>query len=297
MKSRMSASFSICFSFLVVGFLMLFSPLVGQAQTGSTNCEWVWSWEWEWIGDNRERVNVRRCVPTKAQSNSTTPSNASSNSDGLPEIRSSDLIGTWEGLFDKAQYACTLDIEKVEGNTFYGTLKRQGDSVAVTGTIISKAREINFGPTKIVPIDNNRDWRLAFNWGSFSNDGKFISGKGLVDSSTYDWSFTKSNLSASSERSTSQLDKPLKPIEFTKYAEPFLSRGDAKLESKNYQEAIADYEQIIQKCSVSTSTWDKLKKEEVGTTIEVLLIALAKSYCEKANKNQATAKRLLLGNR
>lgn len=82
--------------FLIVGFLMLFSPLVGKAQYPSSACgkgykyvevqepaqkeiygndprtgivRWHYAWVWKWVG---------KCVPTPAETNSGTSSRANS---------------------------------------------------------------------------------------------------------------------------------------------------------------------------------------------------------------------------
>lgn len=214
MKNINQAKFvELSFLFLLISLLVLFNSFSSKAQNKPSDCKFElhyvyrynmvkndWEWVWDW---------VPVCYP--ANTNSVTSSggnssNGNSNSGALSEIRPSDLVGTWEGLFDKAQYACTLEIEKVEGNTFYGTLKRQGGSVAVTGTINSKERGISFGPTKTVMIGNTRDWKLGFNWGSFSNNGRLISGKGYSDYTTYEWGFTK-KIPANSKASLSMKDR------------------------------------------------------------------------------------------
>ena len=219
----MLAKFSNCFLFLAIGFPTLFSPFVVKAQDNSkSECGWKYRWVWQRVYEDRyngttdryEPVMVYKpvwewaygCEPT-SKSNSTIPSSKNSNTSELSEVRPSDLIGTWEGLFDKTQYACTLEIEKVEGNTFYGTLKRQGRSVAVTGTI--ENRRISFNSAKGM-TDNNQGWKLGYNWGSFSNDGKSISGKGANDSTSYEWSFTKKISSATNQQPTTKESLSLK---------------------------------------------------------------------------------------
>lgn len=106
-------------------------------------------------------------------------------------FRPSDLVGTWEGLFDQAQYACTLEIERVEGNTFFGTLKPQGALIAISGFIDIDTQQISFMETKIISLGNNSGWVLGNNRGTLSNDGKYISGTGVGGTSTYKWSFWK----------------------------------------------------------------------------------------------------------
>lgn len=207
-----------CSLLLAVGFLMLFSPAISKAQNNPAKyCEsgFELRWGWKYVWKNKanlstgkmdrvyERDYVYDCFPQEPggkPTNSTgeNPVGGNSNSALLSEIRLSDLVGIWEGFYDKV--ACTLEIEKVDGDKFYGTLKRQGASVAVTGTINSKARSLNFSPAKIVTMDNTRDWRLGFNRGDFSDDGNSISGKGTGDLTTYEWSFVKKGVSSSNNR-------------------------------------------------------------------------------------------------
>ena len=214
----MSAKLSIyLFLLLAVGLSVLFSPAIGRAQNSSSLCEsgfesrWGWKYVWKYKTNyNTGKLDyvyvndyVYDCFPTgtgdrSATSNGENSANRNSNSGVSSEIRLLDLVGSWEGLFDKI--ACTLEIEKVEGDKFYGTLKRQSASVAVTGTINSKARSINFSPTKIVTMDNTRDWRLGFNWGDFSNDGKSISGKGYGDLAISEWYFAKKSAISSNNQ-------------------------------------------------------------------------------------------------
>lgn len=204
MRSEILAKVSNCFLILAIGFPMLFSPFVVKAQDNSkSDCGWKYRWVWKRVYEDRYNGTTDRYEPTMvykpvwewaygceptSKSNAPIPSSKNSNTSELSKVHPSDLVGTWEGLFDKTQYACTLEIEKVEGNTFYGTLKRQGRSVAVSGTI--KDRSISFTSAKGM-LDNNQGWILGYNWGSFSNDGKSISGKGTNDLTSYEWSFTK----------------------------------------------------------------------------------------------------------
>ncbi len=112
-------------------------------------------------------------------------------SDEWRELRSSDLIGTWEGLFDQTQYACTLEIERVEGNAFYGALIPKGGRIAVNGAIDPATRQISFIETTVISLGRNRDWTLGSNQGFFSNSGKYISGVGVAGLAYYNWNFTK----------------------------------------------------------------------------------------------------------
>lgn len=90
MRSKLLATFSICFLFLVIDFSMFFSPFVSKAQNDSKECNWVWGWEWEWDWDweyeyntvtgNSESVYAYRykyryklrykCAPTRAENKS-----------------------------------------------------------------------------------------------------------------------------------------------------------------------------------------------------------------------------------
>lgn len=260
--SNESAKLSNCFLYIAFAFLIFSNSSIVKAQNNSAVCEpgfesrwgfkYVWRYKTNYNTGKLDYVYVNEyvldCFPIEAgnkrtNSNSRNSVNRSSSPGAANEIRQSDLIGTWEGLYDKI--TTTLIIERIEGEKFYGMLKRQGTSVEITGTINSNARSINFSPAKIVTMDKTVDWRLGYNWGDFAGDGNSISGKGLGDLTTYEWSFTKKNTSPASEPSTNRLDKPLKPGEFTDFAKPYLISGDAKFQSKNYHGAITDYNQVI----------------------------------------------------
>jgi hypothetical protein len=107
------------------------------------------------------------------------------------ELRASDLIGTWEGVFDQAQYACTLEIERAEGNASYGTLKPKGGRIAVTGAIDLATRQITFIETRVISLGGNQAWTLGRNQGFISNSGRYISGVGVGGLIYYNWNFTK----------------------------------------------------------------------------------------------------------
>lgn len=200
-----------CLLLLACGLLILFNPTISKAQNKSALCESGFEKRWgykyvlktnlftyksEYVYDY-----VYDCFPIETGNKSVTSNGENSatrnsKSTVLSEIRLSDSIGIWEGFYEKV--ACILKIEKVEGENFYGVLERQGTSVAITGTINTKARSINFSPTKIVTMDNSRDWRLGFNWGDFSDDGKSILGKGTGNLTNYDWNFVKKATGSSS---------------------------------------------------------------------------------------------------
>jgi len=88
--------------FLVVSFLMLFSPSVGKAQNNSTGCKYQWMWKWVWVWGNERNEATGRyelqyvqrykyvydCVPTVTQPNPT--SSSSRNSSHPHTVRNAD---------------------------------------------------------------------------------------------------------------------------------------------------------------------------------------------------------------
>lgn len=76
MRSNSLSQYSICFLFLMIGFLGILSPYSAKAQSVTMKCEWAWKWVWVWENEynpvtrNTELHYVYRyryvqdCVPT-----------------------------------------------------------------------------------------------------------------------------------------------------------------------------------------------------------------------------------------
>jgi hypothetical protein len=101
-------------------------------------------------------------------------------------IGSAKRIGTWEGTFDRA--ACSLVIERTEGDTFDGALIIKSGRIAVKGTVNPSTRQISFKETRVIALGSMSNWILGVNEGFFSNDGQKIEGPGDGGGNFYAWS-------------------------------------------------------------------------------------------------------------
>lgn len=203
---------------LVACFLTgLFPAFVGNAtaQGNSTpECGWKYRWVWQRVYEDRYNGTTDKYEPKMvykpvwewaygcdSKSEGRNPSGTNYSKSGLSEIQTSEIVGIWEGVFDKGRSASVLEIKDVKGTSFSGTLKLVSGAVAVTGTINIKERGINFS-------FNNADRTFVYNWGSFGNDGTSISGSGMNNTGGYQWSFTKKS-SADNKNETPSAKAPL----------------------------------------------------------------------------------------
>jgi hypothetical protein len=113
--------------------------------------------------------------------------------DAVP-VRAEDLIGRWEGgwnYWGDTGGTCTIDIERVRGNYFYGTLTQNGAEVTFEGTFDPSSRRIFFRETKVIKIGVYSEWLLGTYFGSLSDDGRTLIGAGKDSSGGYDWNVIK----------------------------------------------------------------------------------------------------------
>jgi hypothetical protein len=104
-------------------------------------------------------------------------------------IRAQDLIGVWNGKW--AQGDCTVVIDRVDGDKFYGTLTENDAKVALVGTVDKEARSVFLHETKVLSIGEYATWSLGTNSGSFSGDGQTLTGTGTDKWGSYVWELTK----------------------------------------------------------------------------------------------------------
>jgi hypothetical protein len=103
-------------------------------------------------------------------------------------LRAENLVGTWKGAWGHDVGECTIEIERVDGNDFYGTLKKDGAVVRFEGTFDPKTRNLNFVETKVVRLGaDTSEWSLGKNVGNFSRDGRFLEGTGYDKWGQYAW--------------------------------------------------------------------------------------------------------------
>jgi hypothetical protein len=105
------------------------------------------------------------------------------------------LLGHWKGRWgywdDDQGVTSTLDIDRVRGNKFYGTLSQNGAKIAFEGTFDPFEQRVYFNETKVLKHGIYSEWSLGTNHGSLSDDTRILSGSGQDSYGGYDWDFTK----------------------------------------------------------------------------------------------------------
>ena len=103
-------------------------------------------------------------------------------------LRAENLLGAWKGTWGHNSGDCTLQIDRVEGNAFYGTLRKEGAVVRFEGTIDPKTRTFRFNETKVVRLGADMtEWSLGKNSGTISEDGRILVGNGHDKWGQYAW--------------------------------------------------------------------------------------------------------------
>ena len=111
-----------------------------------------------------------------------------------PSVRAQSLLGRWKGSWKywrNSELSTTIDIDRVYGNTFYGTLSQNGAEVEFEGTFDADARTVDFSEIKVIKLGQYSRWLLGTYRGSLSDDGRILSGSGKDSWDGYDWDFTK----------------------------------------------------------------------------------------------------------
>jgi len=106
-------------------------------------------------------------------------------------VEAEDLLGTWTGTWDHDDVPCTLEIKRVDGNRFYGTLKEGEAVVNFEGTFEGNLRRVFFRETKVMKLGIYGEWSLGTNSGGFSADGRTLTGTGVDKWGTYNFKLTK----------------------------------------------------------------------------------------------------------
>ena len=98
------------------------------------------------------------------------------------------LLGTWKGPFGRDQSDCTIEIHRVEGDKFFGTLRKEGAVVRFEGTFDAKTRRVRFDETRVLRLGANMaEWSLGTNSGILSKDGRILVGEGVDKWGDYSW--------------------------------------------------------------------------------------------------------------
>jgi hypothetical protein len=104
-------------------------------------------------------------------------------------IRAESLLGTWKGAWGYDSAFCTLQIDRVEGNAFYGRLRKEGALIRFAGTFEPATRTLRFNETKIVRLGPDMsEWSLGKNTGFISPDARTLTGIGHDKWGQYTWS-------------------------------------------------------------------------------------------------------------
>ena len=106
-------------------------------------------------------------------------------------VSAENMVGLWRGTWDKDHASCTLTIDRVAGDKFYGTLRKKGAVVTFVGTLDANSRTVLIQETKVLDHGQHRRWSLGTNTGTFSLDGGTLSGSGTDEYGTYFWDATK----------------------------------------------------------------------------------------------------------
>ena len=107
-------------------------------------------------------------------------------------VQAEDLVGVWSGTWDHGRNHCTIEIDRIDGTKFYGTLRESGAVVSIEGYIDPAGRRVHFKETRVIKLGPAmREWSLGLNSGSFSPDGRTLTGFGTDKWGTYDWDASK----------------------------------------------------------------------------------------------------------
>jgi len=107
-------------------------------------------------------------------------------------VRAEDLRGLWQGEWGGGGESCTIEIRRIDGNTFYGTLRQEGAEIAIVGTLDADARTVFIHETKVIKVGSTfSEWSLGTNFGTFSADGRTLTGTGIDRWGTYVWNASK----------------------------------------------------------------------------------------------------------
>jgi len=103
-------------------------------------------------------------------------------------ITAQNLLGTWTGSWGHDDGRCTLIIDRVDGNEFAGTLRKNGAAIRFEGTFDPSTRKFTFNETKILTLGAEFDgWSLGKNNGIISPDGRILVGDGQDEWGQYGW--------------------------------------------------------------------------------------------------------------
>jgi hypothetical protein len=107
-------------------------------------------------------------------------------------VETESLLGVWHGKWDHNDGGCTIEIDRISGETYYGTLRKEGAVIAFAGTLDAAERRVFFRELKVIKLGPEMsEWSLGTNTGVFSPDGRTLTGTGIDKWGTYDWAASK----------------------------------------------------------------------------------------------------------
>jgi hypothetical protein len=171
---------------VIVAGVVIFGVVIGLLMTTNRNGS----------GANysvvRTNTSVAKVV-NGSPANPTVYTNSAPNS-VLPQTKQTpagkfELVGTWKGKFNNVP--ATLEITTQKGETFSGTLRKNGYLVEFTGRLNKESRAVSIKETKVLKTPSDSIWNLGKDIGSISEDGREMSGTGADQRVSYDWSFTR----------------------------------------------------------------------------------------------------------
>lgn len=108
------------------------------------------------------------------------------------QVRAQDLRGHWIGTWGYGRESCAIEIKRIDGNKFYGTLRKEGAEIAIAGELDPDERSVFFHETKVLKLGPHMSgWSLGTNAGSFSPDGRRLTGTGTDKWGSYGWDASK----------------------------------------------------------------------------------------------------------
>lgn len=107
------------------------------------------------------------------------------------EVRAQDLRGTWRGTWGYDRDACKIEIKRIEGGQVYGTLYKDEAVIGLVGEFYADGQRVLLRETQVLSLGVYDEWSLGTNTGTFSADGRTLSGTGIDKWGTYNWSVTK----------------------------------------------------------------------------------------------------------
>lgn len=103
-----------------------------------------------------------------------------------------NMSGRWTGFY--SEVACTLEVERIEGDTFYAKMFwGEGFEIAITGVIDRNSRKVTLTETEVLRLNPNGVWRLHVNTGTLTYNGLSMKGIGRDGKYSYKWSFNKAS--------------------------------------------------------------------------------------------------------